>query len=97
MSSYATVRDLSAQDSRTGLQGLVQDFDRDPRENKKLMRDLLDNDRQSFYSGAIAYLNLLARYTISYQPVSRDARSLRIRVHTPSGWGETDIPIPPRP
>jgi hypothetical protein len=41
-----------------------------------------------------AYLNLLAGYVVSYQPVSPDARTLRIRVHTPAGWGETSLPIP---
>jgi hypothetical protein len=36
-----------------------------------------------------AYLSLLARYEIRYQPVSPGATSLKIRVHTAAGWGET--------
>ena len=44
-----------------------------------------------------AYLNLLARYDITYQPVCPEAATLKIRVHAPSGWGESEIPIPARP
>ena len=42
-----------------------------------------------------AYLNLLARYDISYQPVPREATSLRVRVLNPGGAGEISLPIPP--
>ena len=56
MSSYPAIRDLSAEDSRTTLQALVQGFNRDAAGSRKLMRDLLDNDRQSFYSSAIEVL-----------------------------------------
>jgi len=38
-----------------------------------------------------AYLNLLARYEIAYQPVAVNAPVLKVRVQTPSGWGETLI------
>ena len=41
-----------------------------------------------------AYLNLLARYEIRYQPVSPEATILKARVQTASGWGEVTIPIP---
>jgi hypothetical protein len=41
-----------------------------------------------------AYLNLLTRYEISYQPVSPEATILKARVQTASGWGEVRIPIP---
>jgi len=41
-----------------------------------------------------AYLNLLARYQIRYQPVSPEATILKARVQTASGWGEVKIPIP---
>jgi hypothetical protein len=41
-----------------------------------------------------AYLSLLARYEISYQPVSPEATILKARVQTSSGWGEVKIPIP---
>jgi hypothetical protein len=44
-----------------------------------------------------AYLNLLTRYEIGYQPVSRDATEVRARVQTAAGWGEVKIPIPPEP
>ncbi len=42
---------------------------------------------------SLAYLSLLARYDIRYQPVSAEASSLRIRVHTPAGWGETAVDL----
>jgi hypothetical protein len=38
-----------------------------------------------------AYLNMLARYEISYQPVSAEAVPLKVRVQTAVGWGETLI------
>ena len=38
-----------------------------------------------------AYLNLLARYEIVYQPVVVNAPALKVRVQTLSGWGETLI------
>ena len=41
-----------------------------------------------------AYLNLGARYEISYPPLSQQARQLRVRVQCPSGWGETTVAIP---
>jgi hypothetical protein len=41
-----------------------------------------------------AYLNLLARYEISYQPLAPDATILKARVQTSSGWGEVRISIP---
>ena len=43
---------------------------------------------------SLAYLTLLARYEIRYQPVCADAVSLKLRVHTPAGWGETMVPLP---
>jgi hypothetical protein len=42
-----------------------------------------------------AYLNLMTRYEISYQPVSRGAAEVKARVQTGVGWGEVKIPIPP--
>ena len=38
-----------------------------------------------------AYLNLLARYEIAYQPVVPSAPVLKVRIQTPGGWGETLI------
>ena len=42
-----------------------------------------------------AYLNLNARYEIGYQPLSQEARELKIRIQCPTGWGETTLAIPP--
>jgi hypothetical protein len=42
---------------------------------------------------SLAYLSLLARYEIRYQPVCAEAASLKLRVHTPAGWGETTVDL----
>ena len=42
-----------------------------------------------------AYLNLSARYELSYQTLSQEARELKIRIQSPAGWGETTVAIPP--
>jgi hypothetical protein len=42
-----------------------------------------------------AYLNLNARYELSYQILSQEARELKIRIQSPAGWGETTVAIPP--
>jgi 2-polyprenyl-3-methyl-5-hydroxy-6-metoxy-1,4-benzoquinol methylase len=44
-----------------------------------------------------AYLNMLARYEIAYQPVAANAPVLKVRVQTPTGWGETLIAAPSEP
>ena len=44
-----------------------------------------------------AYLNLLPQYDISYQSACPEAPILKIRVHAPSGWGESQVPVPARP
>jgi hypothetical protein len=44
-----------------------------------------------------AYVNLLARYDISYRPACAEASTLKIRVHAPSGWGETELAVPTHP
>ena len=41
-----------------------------------------------------AYLSLLARYEIAYQPVAAAAADLKVRIQTPAGWGETLIAAP---
>ena len=38
-----------------------------------------------------AYLNLLARYEIAYQPVAVTPADLKVHLQTPAGWGETLI------
>jgi hypothetical protein len=43
---------------------------------------------------SLAYLSLLTRYEIRYQPVCPQAADLKLRVHTPLGWGETTVPFP---
>jgi hypothetical protein len=43
---------------------------------------------------SLAYLSLLSRYEIRYQPVCPDAAGLKLRVHTPLGWGESTVPFP---
>ena len=40
-----------------------------------------------------AYLAILARYEITYQPVCANPPVLKLRVQTPEGWGETIIPF----
>ncbi len=42
-----------------------------------------------------AYLNLNARYELSYRTLSQEARELKIRIQAPSGWGESAVFIPP--
>jgi hypothetical protein len=44
-----------------------------------------------------AYLNLLARYEIVYQPIATNASHLKVRVQTPGAWGEAVIAVPPEP
>jgi hypothetical protein len=44
-----------------------------------------------------AYVNLLARYDISYQPACQEAPTLKIKVHAPSGWAESEVSIPTKP
>ena len=44
-----------------------------------------------------AYLHLLARFEIAYQPVSPVAVPLKVRLQTPTGWGETLIGAPAEP
>jgi hypothetical protein len=41
---------------------------------------------------SLAYLSLLARYEIRYQ-AGPDATSLKVRVHTPVGWGEAAVGV----
>ena len=43
---------------------------------------------------SLAYLSLLTRYEIRYQPVCPDAAALKLRVQTPAGRGETTVPFP---
>jgi hypothetical protein len=41
-----------------------------------------------------AYLNLLARYEVVYQPPAPGGKTLRIRLHAPGSRGELTIPVP---
>ena len=72
------------------------------------LQDFCRRTHTSFRSGADeeipemieqAYLNLLARFDIAYQPVEPATPVLKVRVQTPEGWGEVLIsagapPIP---
>ena len=40
-----------------------------------------------------AYLNLLTRYAVRYEPASPEAATVKLRIHTPEAWGECQIPI----
>jgi HEAT repeats len=42
-----------------------------------------------------AYVSLLARYEVVYQPPAAEGRSLKIRLHAPEARGEVTLPIPP--
>jgi HEAT repeat protein len=53
---YAATRDPSSEDIRTSLEGLVRNFETDAATNRKLIRDIFDNDRALFYSTAIEIL-----------------------------------------
>jgi hypothetical protein len=44
-----------------------------------------------------AYLNLLARYEIAYEPVLPNAPVLKVRIQASGGWGETLIALPSEP
>ncbi len=44
-----------------------------------------------------AYLNLLARYEIAYQPVATTPTNVKVHLQTPVGWGETLIPAGRQP
>jgi hypothetical protein len=43
-----------------------------------------------------AYLNLLARYEIAYEPVAATPTDLKVHLQTPVGWGETVIAAGPQ-
>jgi hypothetical protein len=42
---------------------------------------------------SLAYLSLLARYEIRYRSDAPEGASLKLRVHTPAGWGETTVEL----
>jgi hypothetical protein len=41
-----------------------------------------------------ACLNLLARYDLSYQPAPAGPAAIRLRIQTPEGGGEANVPRP---
>jgi HEAT repeat protein len=45
----------------------------------------------------MACLNLLARYEVLWQSAGGEDGPIRVRIHTPAGWGETTVPLPPAP
>jgi hypothetical protein len=40
----------------------------------------------------LAYLNLLARYEVAWKDAGAEAGPVRVRINSPSGWGEAVIP-----
>ena len=56
MSIYAASRDQSADDIRVALASLIKNFEADAAESRKQIRDLLDNDRELFYTAAMEIL-----------------------------------------
>ena len=44
-----------------------------------------------------AYLNLLARYEISFQPVDPEGREIKVRLCHPQASGETIVSVAQRP
>lgn len=56
MSIYAASKEPSPEDVRQALSELVQNFEADAPGNRKLIRELLDNDRNSFYSSTMTIL-----------------------------------------
>lgn len=56
MSIYAASRDRSVADVHTTLVGLVRNFETDATASRKQIRNILDNERGSFYSSAIEIL-----------------------------------------
>lgn len=42
---------------------------------------------------SLAYLSLLSRYEIRYQPACTGADALKVRVQTSTGWGETTVDL----
>jgi hypothetical protein len=56
VSIYAASKERSLEDVRESLATLVQNFEADARRNRILIRELLDNDRDFFYSSSIEIL-----------------------------------------
>ena len=42
---------------------------------------------------SLAYLSLLPSYEIRYRPIFRNAASVKLRVQTPTGWGEATVQL----
>jgi len=68
----------------------VEDFCRRARANFQIA----ESDEAIKRSLEMAYLNLLARYEIVWQSAATDPVEIKIRVNSPSGWGEAAIPQP---
>jgi hypothetical protein len=43
---------------------------------------------------SMAYLNLLARYEVSYVPPGAGASALKVRINSPGGWAEVSLALP---
>lgn len=54
---------------------------------------LARNDDEAAALVERASVNLLARYVATYEPVCAAAKSVKVRVHAPHAWGETQLSI----
>jgi hypothetical protein len=56
VSIFVATRQKSLVEVRSSLENLLRGFETDPSGHRKLIRDMLDNDRKAFYAGAIDIL-----------------------------------------
>ena len=55
---------------------------------------VVETEEAALKAVELAYLNLLARYEISYQRLSVGATKLKVRVNSSEGWAETSFDLP---
>lgn len=67
----------------------LEDFCRRVQGEFRRVRDLAGVEE----AVSMAYLSLLARYEIRYRSEAPDGASLKVRVHTPAGWGESTVEL----
>jgi hypothetical protein len=53
---------------------------------------IAETDDEIVHCLEMAYLNLLARYEITWNSPQAETMDLKVRVNTPAGWGEASIP-----
>ncbi|MDR3704083.1 MAG: HEAT repeat domain-containing protein [Candidatus Sulfopaludibacter sp.] len=84
LSSRASVQVISAAPSPK-----VEDFCRRARASFQIAQ----TDDEIARCLELAYLNLLARYEITWNSPQADTADLKVRINTPAGWGEASIPV----